>query len=141
MQKTLTYLVDDNEVSLLLWSDMLGSQDFECISFTSGEEALRAINLRIPDLVILDVLMPGMDGFEVCQAIRAIPEMHLVPVLMVTSMTDRAAQKKSLEVGANDFLVKPVLVEDLLSRCSRLVEWSSMQKSIEQTHSNDGSEE
>jgi putative two-component system response regulator len=95
--------------------------DYNCSIATSGPEALEKMALFAPDLVFLDVVMPGMDGFEVCKAIKSIPAYREIPVVMVTSLDDRTSKIHGLEVGANEFLTKPIDTTELRLRTSNLL--------------------
>jgi predicted signal transduction protein with EAL and GGDEF domain/CheY-like chemotaxis protein len=99
-------LVDDDEVKLLLCASALQSRDFNVTQATSGEDALDLLDSLQPDLVVLDALMPGMDGFGTCRALRQRPGFELVPVLMLTGLDDEASIQRAFDAGATDFFVK-----------------------------------
>ena len=82
-------VVDDTPQNLKLLEDLLGFQGYEVEAASSGEEALAMIRDRMPDLVLLDVLMPGMSGYDVCRAIRAEARLAMLPVVMITALEDR----------------------------------------------------
>ena len=84
------------------------SADHQVFMATSGEQALAVCAQRLPDLVLLDVVMPGMDGFEVCRRLKADPATREIPVIFVTAHDDEAAETLGLEVGAVDFIAKPI---------------------------------
>jgi putative two-component system response regulator len=115
-------LVDDDRTILRLTEELL-KQDVDCdiVTAESGEEALDLIEASPPDLVLLDYQMPRMDGFEVCRAIKAEPRTRLVPVVMVTAVTDTVYRVKALQAGADDFLTKPVEVTELTARVQSLI--------------------
>jgi class 3 adenylate cyclase len=114
-------VVDDTPANVKLLEDLLGFHGYEVEAATSGEEALEAIRERLPDLMLLDVLMPGLSGYEVCRAVRADPALAMLPVVMVTALEDREERVKGLDAGADDFLSKPVNPPELLARVRSLL--------------------
>src|SRR5690606_30586804 len=99
-------LVDDDEVNLLLTSIALRERGFSITEATSGERAIQVLADWLPDVVVLDALMPGMDGFQTCRAMRHLPGFESMPVLMLTGLDDDASINRAYEVGATDFFVK-----------------------------------
>ena len=114
-------VVDDIIPNVKLLEAKLHAEYYEVVTASSGEEALRKIVEHSPDLVLLDVMMPGMDGFEVCRRIKANPAVAHIPVVMVTALTDTEDRVKGLESGADDFLSKPVNDIALMARVRSLV--------------------
>ncbi len=109
-------VVDDNPLNCELFEAMLEPQGYRVVQAHSGAEALvQAEGIR-PDLILLDVSMPGMDGFEVVRRLRANPLTHLVPVIMVTALDALDHRLRGLESGADDYLAKPVSQAELLTR-------------------------
>ncbi len=99
-------LVDDDEVSLLLTAAALRERGFAVTEANSGDRALRLLGDWTPDLIVLDALMPGRDGFETCIALREVPGFELMPVLMLTGLDDDASIERAYDAGATDFFVK-----------------------------------
>ena len=99
-------LVDDDEVSLMLTAAALRERGFDVDDVSSGERALAALEATAPDVILLDALMPGMDGFETCRALRALPGSAHIPVLMLTGLDDDASITRAYRAGATDFFVK-----------------------------------
>ncbi len=99
-------LVDDDEVNLLLTSIALRERGFAIEEASSGSDALRRISEWLPDVVVLDAVMPGLDGFQTCQELRTMPGYESIPVLMLTGLDDEASITRAYEVGATDFFVK-----------------------------------
>jgi predicted signal transduction protein with EAL and GGDEF domain/DNA-binding NarL/FixJ family response regulator len=99
-------LVDDDEVNLLLTAAALRERGFEVTEAPSGSEALAQLSTRAPDVVVLDALMPELDGFETCALLRATPGFESLPVLMLTGLDDEASINRAYQAGATDFFVK-----------------------------------
>lgn len=114
-------VVDDILPNVKLLEAKLASEYYEVITATSGPEALEKVEKDAPDIVLLDVMMPGMDGFEVCQTIKSNPAYAHIPVVMVTALTDAADRVRGLESGADDFLSKPLNDTALMARVRSLV--------------------
>ena len=114
-------VVDDILPNVKLLEAKLTSEYYEVITATSGKEALEKIESQNPDIVLLDVMMPGMDGFEVCSRIKNDAKTSHIPVVMVTALTDTEDKVRDLEVGADDFLSKPINDTALMARVRSLV--------------------
>jgi len=119
-------VVDDIIPNVKLLEAKLASEYYDVLTATSGPEALEKIRTDSPDIVLLDVMMPEMDGFEVCSKIKADPEFAHIPVVMVTALTDTADRIKGLQVGADDFLSKPLNDMALMARVRSLVRLKMM---------------
>jgi DNA-binding response OmpR family regulator len=109
-------VVDDDPAQLRLLSEMLFAQPFEVAFAADGETALDHIRRFMPDVVILDALMEGIDGFEVCRRLKADPATHEIPILFMTALADAASRQRGFVVGAVDYLTKPIEREELLAR-------------------------
>ena len=109
-------VVDDTPQNLMLLADLLEVKGYAVLRAESGEQALACIKAERPDLVLLDVMMPGMNGYEVCQAIRSDPATGILPVVLVTALDPSRERIKGLEAGADDFLSKPINQPELLAR-------------------------
>ncbi|MBX0326161.1 response regulator [Oscillochloris sp. ZM17-4] len=121
MDRSTILLVDDNPQILAILSDLLRPLDYRIFCAINGSEALELAAANQPDLVLLDVMMPGMDGFSVCQALRADPRLAKVPVIMITALDDRASRLRGFEVGADDFIGKPFDYVELRARVSTVL--------------------
>lgn len=101
-------VVDDEPINIMVLSDLLKS-DYRVIAAKSGEQAIQRAKGDIkPDLILLDVMMPGVDGFEVCSELKKVPETSSIPVVFVTAMNEEVDEMKGLEVGAVDYITKPI---------------------------------
>jgi DNA-binding response OmpR family regulator len=107
-------VVDDDEHILRSLSQYLELEDFRVISASSGPEALRLFAEEKPDLLVLDVMMPGMDGFQVLESLRKDPETAHVPVLMLTARDQHNDIVKGYQMGATSYLVKPFNLDELV---------------------------
>ncbi|MEJ8847967.1 response regulator [Variovorax rhizosphaerae] len=114
-------VVDDVPVNVKLLADILAMKGYEVVTASSGPQALALLPTEKPDLVLLDVMMPGMSGYEVCAAIRADPAHAMLPVVLVTALDPGKERIKGLEAGADDFLSKPVSQAELLARVRSLL--------------------
>ena len=114
-------VVDDLPTNVKLMKDLLGANGYDVETASSGEEALDLLERERPDLVLLDVMMPGMTGYEVCQRIRENRDTAFVPVVMVTSLDAAEERIRGVEAGTDDFLSRPINRAELLARVRSLV--------------------
>ncbi len=112
MTSTILIIDDDEKLNRLL-TDFLGEFGFITLTATHPEDGLKKLNQKSPDLVILDVMLPGMDGFEVCKTIR---QQSLVPIIMLTARGELSDKVVGLELGADDYLPKPFEPRELVAR-------------------------
>ena len=123
-------IVDDKPQNLRLISDFLAEQGFDLMLTRSGEQALEKARLARPDLVLLDVRMPVMDGFEVCRRMKADPLTAEVPVIFMTAIDDTAHKVEGFRLGAVDYVTKPIQREELLARIQHHLQLSRLQKEL-----------
>ena len=114
-------VVDDNPMNVKMLADILGFNGYDVVRASGGNEALARLGSERPDLVLLDVMMPDLDGYSVCRAIRDNPDTAMLPVVMVTALDPREERVKGVEAGADDFLSKPVNQQELLARVRSLL--------------------
>ena len=125
-------VVDDHPVNCELLEAMLVPQGYRVESVYSGAEALAMVRSNPPDLVLLDVNMPGMDGFEVTRELRGHAETRLIPVVMVTALGDFEHRVRGIESGAEDYLAKPVNRTELLARVQSTLRLSSYRRQVDE---------
>jgi two-component system cell cycle response regulator len=101
-------VVEDDPDARKVLSLILKLDGFEVMTASSGAEAIQILQTDVPDLILLDVMMPRMDGYEVCHQVRSNPATAQVAVIMLSGKADPESVKRGLEVGANDFLAKPI---------------------------------
>ena len=123
-------VVDDLPQNVKLLDAVLSARGYRVVSAASGEEALEAVAEEQPDLVLLDVVLPGMDGYEVCRRLRDRPTTRFLPVVMITAHGDQE-KPKAIEAGADDFLVKPYDQTELLARLRSLMRIKQYHDTIE----------
>lgn len=119
-------IVDDIPTNVRLLEARLTAEYYEVISASSGAQALHICQTQDVDIVLLDVMMPEMDGFEVCRRLKASPKTHHLPVLMITALDQPSDRVQGLEAGADDFLSKPVDDTQLMARVKSLVRLKSL---------------
>ena len=117
-------VVDDVVANVKLMEARLTAEYFDVLTAMSGAEALAICDRAQCDIVLLDVMMPEMDGFEVCRRLKANPKTHHIPVVMVTALDQPSDRVRGLEAGADDFLTKPVSDIALIARVRSLVRLS-----------------
>jgi two-component system, cell cycle response regulator len=123
-------VVDDVEANVKLLEAKLSSEYFDVLSAYNGRSALEIAGSELPDVILLDVMMPRMDGFEVCRHLKANPRTVDLPVVMVTALSDVANRLRGLEVGADDFLTKPVNDIALFARVRSLARLKRMMEEL-----------
>src|SRR5246127_3154450 len=123
-------VVDDVEANVKLLEAKLSSEYFDVLTAYNGPSALEIAETEIPDVILLDVMMPRMGGFEVCRQLKANRRTVDVPVVMVTALSDTANRLRGLQAGADDFLTKPVNDVALFARVRSLVRLKRMMEEL-----------
>lgn len=126
-------VVDDVRENVELLASMLEGKGYRVVTTTNGEEALEKVAQDQPDLILLDIMMPGTDGFEVCRRLKADPKTESIPIIMVTVLDELEDIEKGVEVGTDDFLTKPVNRLELLTRVKSLLRVRHLKTELERT--------
>jgi putative two-component system response regulator len=131
--RPLIFIVDDVPENIQIALAHLRSLDMDFAYATSGEQALERMRSRVPDLVLLDVMMPGMDGFETMQEIRKIPESRAMPVIFLTARSEPEDVARGFELGGVDYITKPFHGVELRSRVRNHIDLHRYRQDLEQT--------
>lgn len=123
--------VDDQRENLELLEELLGAAGYDVSLASSGEAALLEVARQPPDCVVLDIMMPRLDGYEVCARLKADPRTRFIPVVMLTALSEVSDKVKGLEAGADDFLNKPFRRQELLARTRSLVKIRRLREELE----------
>jgi len=124
-------VVDDKIDTLLLLRELLSSRGYVVITATDADEARELVHSDKPDLMLLDVIMPGKSGYELCRELKDDPFTRLVPIVMITGLTDRDDRVRGIEAGADDFLSKPLYPEELFARVKSLLKLKEFTDELE----------
>lgn len=126
-------VVDDNQQNLELLQAYLEDMDCETVPAKDGLEALEIIGRGAPDLILLDVMMPRMSGFEVCKRIKNDPQTRDIPVIMVTALNEFGDIERGIDSGTDDFISKPVNKLELLTRVKTMLKLKHLTDELERT--------
>ncbi|MEH2065614.1 MAG: two-component system response regulator [Nostoc sp.] len=124
-------VVDDHAASRMTAVALLGMEGYEVIEADRGSIVRGLVTQKQPDLILLDVMMPGMDGFEVCQLLKQDEQTRLIPVIFITALNDRRSRIRGIEVGADDFLTKPFDRVELSARVKSLVRQKRLNEDLD----------
>ncbi|MEL6177622.1 MAG: sigma-54 dependent transcriptional regulator [Myxococcota bacterium] len=127
-------IVDDTPTNLAVLVDFFMDRGFEVYIATSGEDALEQLRYATPNVILLDVMMPGMDGFETCRRIKAEPAWSSIPVMFMTALSDVADKVKGFEVGAVDYVTKPIQHEEVFARVRTQLTLRHLQQEVERAN-------
>jgi DNA-binding NtrC family response regulator len=125
-------LVDDTPTNLEILVQVFDKQGYEVFVATDGESAIEQVSSTQPDLILLDVMMPGLDGFETCQRLKANSDTADIPVIFMTALTETQEKVKGFQVGAVDYVTKPIQHEEVLARVTTHLNLRSLQRHLEQ---------
>lgn len=124
-------VVDDQEVNIMLVEAILAPQGYTIIAASNGEQALDLVAAQPPDLILLDIMMPGMNGFDVCARLKKDERTRLIPIVLVTSLNDSRDRICGIEVGADDFLSRPFHPAELSARVRSLLKLKQFTDELE----------
>ncbi len=124
-------VVDDHPSSRMTAVALLSVEGYQVIEADSGSAALKLVLDENPDLILLDVMMPGMDGFEVCRRLKQDEQTRLIPIVFITALSDRRARVKGIEAGGDDFLTKPFDQLELSARVKSLIQQKQLNEDLE----------
>jgi len=114
-------VVEDDEAASMFMAEVLQMDGYEAIVVNESHKALEIANSTLPDLFLLDLMMPPPDGFKLCRMLRADPSFRRTPIMIVTALDDTDSRIVAIGAGANDYLVKPYHIDDLLSKVKQLL--------------------
>ncbi len=124
-------VVDDNADNATLLGHLLTSHGYSVVTAHTAEEAELQIHRELPDLILLDVVMPGKSGFELCHELKENRSTRLIPIVLITGLTDREDRVRGIEAGADDFLNKPIFPEELFARVHSLLKLKEFTDELE----------
>lgn len=133
LQGTSILLVDDNPQNLELLQAYLEELPCKVVLAEDGDEALRAVEKSHPDLILLDIMMPRMSGFQVCSKLKSTPATSDIPVVMVTALNEVSDVERAVDCGADDFLTKPVHRVELLTRARSFLRLRKLRQQLNTT--------
>jgi CheY-like chemotaxis protein len=114
-------IVDDDEQATTLLEKVLAIKGHQATSLNDSAETIRVVNSTAPDLILLDLMMPEPNGFEVCKMLRADPNFGQIPIVIVTAMDDNVSKENAYAAGANDYLTKPFRIDALAQAIDNLI--------------------
>ncbi|MRR56068.1 MAG: response regulator [Deltaproteobacteria bacterium] len=124
-------IVDDSATNLRLLSDILTANGYEVIQAQDGVAAMRIVQSQLPDLILLDIVMPDLDGFKVCQFLKSNEKTRTIPVIFMTSLVETSDKIRAFRMGAADYITKPFQAEEVLARAETLLSLHAMRKKLE----------
>ena len=133
MSAPIVLVVDDNPQNVELLEAYLVPEKYDVVTASDGLEALARVEEALPDIVLLDVMMPNMNGYEVCQRLKEDDRTRFIPIVMITALKELEDKIRSIEAGADDFLTKPFNKLELLTRIKSLIRVKGLHDELEQS--------
>ncbi|MCU0545906.1 MAG: hybrid sensor histidine kinase/response regulator [Oscillatoriaceae cyanobacterium Prado104] len=130
--RSIILIVDDNQTNLDVLFELLRNYGFKVLVALDGESAIEQIEYIHPDLILLDIMMPGIDGFETCRRLKAEPETRDIPIIFMSALSDTLDKVKGFQTGAVDYITKPFQHEEVLSRIETHLTIRNLQKKLEE---------
>jgi DNA-binding response OmpR family regulator len=124
-------IVDDTVINLQILGKILADSGYHVTAAKSAREALDFLQKKVPDMILLDVMMPVMDGFELCRTIKANPETEPIPVIFITALTETKDKVRGFKTGAVDYITKPLQPEEVLARVGTHLEIERQRRELE----------
>ena len=124
-------IVDDVPSNLQLLSNLLTEQGYKVYKVLDGMLALRSVNLKPPDLILLDIMMPGIDGYEVCSRLKADPNTQDIPIIFLSARDDELGKVRAFDVGGVDYITKPFQVNEVLARVKHQIQIRQLQRQLQ----------
>ncbi len=131
-ERSIILIVDDNQTNLDVLFELLRNYGFKVLVAQDGESAIEQIEYIHPDLILLDIMMPGIDGFETCRRLKADPPTQDIPIIFMSALSDTLDKVKGFQTGAVDYITKPFQHEEVLSRIETHLTIRSLQKKLEE---------
>jgi diguanylate cyclase (GGDEF)-like protein len=125
-------VIDDTRLNIKLLTEILEDEGYDVYSASDGYTAIDIVREIMPDIILLDIMMPGIDGFEVCKLLKQDYDLKDIPVIMVTAKTDSSDLKKALELGAFDYIKKPVDEDEVIARVQSALRFKSYQDMLKE---------
>ena len=133
-QNHVVLVVDDSSANLTMLTDYLEDSGFTALTANNGEDALQQAFRAHPDLILLDVVMPGLDGFETCRRLKAEPALQDIPVIFMTALSSTEDKIKGFQAGAVDYVTKPFRQEEILARVTTHLQIRELNRSLQQAN-------
>lgn len=131
-------VVDDNKLNIRILTDILEKEGYDVYPFSDGTLVMKEVLSIHPDAILLDIIMPKIDGLDVCKALKSTDETKSIPVIMVTSITDGAVLRKAFDIGAFDYIKKPFDQIEIIARLNSALRFYDQQKQLEVLAMRDG---
>lgn len=127
-------VIDDNTVSLRFLTDILTRSGYTVRSYSDGAQALASLEARVPDLILLDIMMPGLSGYEVCERLKANEKTREVPIIFISALNQELDKVKAFSVGGVDYIAKPLQVKEVLARIEIHLSLRNLQRRLEENN-------